>query len=54
MNENLVKFKQIERDEINQSVQEFLNSGGTINKIEEKEAPPPTLIKTSFRDYIEI
>lgn len=54
MNENLVKFKQQERDALNESIQAFLNKGGKVDKIKSKSSTPNSLNKTNFRDYIEV
>lgn len=53
MNENLVRFKQQERDVLNRSVKEFLNKGGVVDKIKSKPASPSRSNKTNFRHYIE-
>lgn len=53
MNENLVKFKQQERDVLSRSVKEFLSKGGKVDKIKTKPATPSRSNKTNFRHYIE-
>ena len=54
MNENLVKFKQQERDVLNESIQAFLSKGGKVDKIKSKTSTPSAVNKTNFRHYIEV